>query len=69
MCAVSLVGQWVAEVQSKLSDDSVRIYQYHGQGRLRDVQRLASYDVIVTTYQVSSFICTLCTCHNNENEY
>jgi hypothetical protein len=35
VCAVSLVGQWVAEAQQKLGG-SLRVYQYHGQGRIRD---------------------------------
>jgi len=50
VCAVSLVGQWVTEAQSK-AGGALRIYQYHGQGRSRDVRALAlEYDVVVTTY-------------------
>lgn len=52
VCAVSLVGQWMEEAKSKLSG-SLRIYQYHGQGRNKDAQKLATdYDLVVTTYQV-----------------
>ena len=52
VCAVSLVGQWMEEARSKLNG-SLRMYQYHGQGRNRDVQSLATdYDLVVTTYQV-----------------
>jgi hypothetical protein len=51
VCAVSLVGQWAEEAQSKLGG-SLSIYQYHGQGRLRDAAKLATnYDIVVTTYQ------------------
>lgn len=53
VCAVSLVGQWIDEAKSKLADDSeLRVYMYHGQGRIRDVNTLVeSYDLVVTTYQ------------------
>ncbi|CAL5222943.1 g5380 [Coccomyxa viridis] len=51
ICPVSLVGQWLEEAKSKL-DGSLRLYMYHGTGRIRDAQRLASdYDLVVTTYQ------------------
>lgn len=53
VCAVSLVGQWMEEAKSKLNG-SLHMYQYHGQGRIRDPKRLAvDYDLVVTTYQVS----------------
>ncbi len=52
ICSVSLVGQWLDEAKSKL-DGSLRLYMYHGSGRIRDAQRLATdYDLVVTTYQV-----------------
>ena len=56
VCAVSLVGQWMAEAQSKLdkgpAGTSLRIVMYHGQNRIKDVKKLANdYDVVVTTYQ------------------
>ena len=54
VCAVSLVGQWLDEAKSKL-DGSLRLYMYHGSGRIRDAARLAcDYDLVVTTYQVSA---------------
>lgn len=44
----------MAEANSKLNG-SLRMYQYHGQGRNRDALTLAtSYDLVVTTYQVKS---------------
>lgn len=51
VCAVSLVGQWVEEARRKVADGALRIYQYHGSGRMRDIRRLATeFDVVVTTY-------------------
>ncbi|KAK9808795.1 hypothetical protein WJX72_003802 [[Myrmecia] bisecta] len=50
VCAVSLVGQWCSEAADKLRG-SLRVYMYHGQGRTRDIQKLAmDYDLVVTTY-------------------
>lgn len=57
VCAVSLVGQWLDEAKSKL-DGSLRLYMYHGPGRIRDVGHLATnYDLVVTTYQASKRMC------------
>ena len=64
VCAVSLVGQWMDEAKSKLNG-SLRMYQYHGQGRNKDPVTLAtSYDLVVTTYQVhfTSLLLGLITC-------
>ena len=53
VCAVSLVGQWVAEAKAK-AGGSLRIYQYHGQQRIRDPAKLATnYDLVVTTYGIA----------------
>jgi SNF2 family DNA or RNA helicase len=30
VCAVSLVGQWVEEARSKLTNKGLKIYAYHG---------------------------------------
>ncbi|KAG1670539.1 hypothetical protein FOA52_015404 [Chlamydomonas sp. UWO 241] len=51
VCAVSLVGQWVDEAKSK-SSGSLKILQYHGSNRPKDVKKVAvGYDLVVTTYQ------------------
>lgn len=48
---VSLVGQWVQEARSKLANKKARIIEYHGSNRIRNVRELASYDIVVTTYE------------------
>ena len=51
VCAVSLVGQWVAEAKAKLANaDVLNIHMYHGTNRCRDPEKLAKYDLVVTTY-------------------
>jgi hypothetical protein len=48
---VSLVGQWVTEARSKLANQSLEVIEYHGGSRPRDVNVLATPDVVVTTYE------------------
>ena len=49
---MSLVGQWVSEAKSKMSDDCpLRIHEYHGSNRVRDATKLAEFDLVVTTFE------------------
>ncbi|KAL4518653.1 hypothetical protein Ndes2437B_g00741 [Nannochloris sp. 'desiccata'] len=58
VCAVSLVGQWIAEAQEKTAG-SLKIHMYHGQGRIKDARRLATeFDLVVTTYATLSSDCS-----------
>lgn len=50
VCHVSLVGQWIDEAKSKLSNPGL-VYPYHGQSRKRDAATLAKNAIVVTTYQ------------------
>lgn len=51
VCPVSLVGQWKAEIETRVQEE-VRpsVYIYHGAKRIRDPDALAEFDVIITTY-------------------
>lgn len=51
VCPVSLVGQWKAEIETRVREE-VRpsVYIYHGPKRIRDPDALAEFDVIITTY-------------------
>ncbi|CAJ1949446.1 unnamed protein product [Cylindrotheca closterium] len=51
ICPVSLVGQWIEEAKSKLSNPGL-LYPYHGGNRIRDAETLAKNAIVVTTYQV-----------------
>jgi superfamily II DNA or RNA helicase len=55
ICPVSLVGQWCSEARSKLKGGSnLKIHEYHGQRRIRDPKILATFDLVVTTYETLS---------------
>lgn len=49
ICPVSLVGQWIQE--AKKFTPQLSVYMYHGSGRSRDPAKLATFDIVVTTYQ------------------
>ena len=52
---MSLVGQWVSEAKSKMSDDCpLKIHEYHGSNRVRDAAKLAEFDLVVTTFETLS---------------
>ena len=49
---MSLVGQWVSEAKSKLTNNAaLKIYEYYGSNRIRDSKKLAEYDLVVTTFE------------------
>lgn len=52
-CHLSLVGQWIEEAKSKLTDPGL-VYAYHGGNRKRDPMILAQNSIVVTTYATLS---------------
>jgi hypothetical protein len=53
VCMVSLVGQWIDEIRSKLSGDAACSIQcYHGSNRKKNPSLLSQHDVVVTTYSI-----------------
>eukprot|EP00656_Telonema_subtile_P044995 TRINITY_DN51260_c0_g1_i2.p1 TRINITY_DN51260_c0_g1~~TRINITY_DN51260_c0_g1_i2.p1 ORF type:complete len:585 (-),score=151.12 TRINITY_DN51260_c0_g1_i2:6-1760(-) len=48
VCPVSVVGQWRAEVREKAP--ALTCCVYHGQHRVRDLSKLSSFDIVLTTY-------------------
>jgi len=50
VCHVSLVGQWIDEAKSKLSDPGL-VYPYHGQNRKCNAATLAQNSIVVTMFQ------------------
>lgn len=49
---LALIRQWEAEVKEKVAGShGMRVYVHHGPGRTKSAKELASYDIVVTTYQ------------------
>jgi SNF2 family DNA or RNA helicase len=53
ICPVSLVGQWISEAKSKLSDPG-HVYAYYGTNRKRDARLLSEKSIVVTTFETVS---------------
>ncbi|XP_071995106.1 transcription termination factor 2-like isoform X2 [Engystomops pustulosus] len=54
ICPASLVHHWKKEVEKRVSEGRLTVYLYHGANRDKDCQRLAQYDIVVTTYSLVS---------------
>jgi DNA repair protein RAD5 len=53
VCPVALLRQWESELRSKVRPGSLRILQYHGPKRLKDVIKVAKgYDIVLTSYSI-----------------
>lgn len=49
---LSVLRNWVDQIEHHLAPKSVSIKVYHGTGKKKDVKLLSQFDVVVTTYQV-----------------
>jgi SNF2 family DNA or RNA helicase len=47
VCMVSLVGQWIEEIRTKLTAEAgVSVYCYHGSSRKKDPKEISKHDVV-----------------------
>ena len=49
---LSTIANWEEQVAAHIEDDTLKTYIYHGNNRIQDVNLLAKYDLVVTTYAV-----------------
>ncbi|KAK4170995.1 putative ATP-dependent helicase [Triangularia setosa] len=51
---LALIRQWEAEIKEKVDKDilELKVCVHHGPQRTKDVNQLAKYDVVITTYQI-----------------
>lgn len=50
VCPLSTVANWEEQIKQHLAPDSLTYHIYHGQNRIKDVDELAEYDLVITTY-------------------
>lgn len=50
VCPLSTVTNWEEQIKQHIRSGSLNCHIYHGPNRIRDVARLASFDVVITTY-------------------
>ncbi|KAF1956883.1 hypothetical protein CC80DRAFT_471150 [Byssothecium circinans] len=52
---LALIKQWEAEIADKVSKShSLKVLVHHGSSRTKSIEKLKTYDVVITTYQVLS---------------
>ncbi|KAK3261943.1 hypothetical protein CYMTET_29182 [Cymbomonas tetramitiformis] len=49
VAALSIVGQWKRELAAAVKGTPLRVHQYYGDARIRNLAALAQYDVVITT--------------------
>ncbi|KAL5594693.1 hypothetical protein BROUX41_001609 [Berkeleyomyces rouxiae] len=50
VCPLSTITNWEEQIKAHIKPDGLTYYIYHGAHRIKDVEKLADYDLILTTY-------------------
>lgn len=50
ICPASIIHQWNNEISKHCKNKTVCVHIYHGSDRIKSIERLLEYDVIITTY-------------------
>lgn len=50
VCPLSTVSNWEEQIKQHIKPDSFSYYVYHGSNRIKDTEKLAKYDLVITTY-------------------
>ncbi|KAK4126305.1 hypothetical protein N657DRAFT_654711 [Parathielavia appendiculata] len=50
VCPLSTVTNWEEQIKQHIKPDSFTYYIYHGPNRNKDVEQLANFDLVITTY-------------------
>lgn len=51
---LSTVANWEEQISAHVKKESLKYYVFHGPNRIQDVDELAEYDLIITTYSIVS---------------
>lgn len=49
---LSTVNNWVGQIKEHIEENGLSYYVFHGSNRTSDVERLAQYDLVITTYSI-----------------
>lgn len=47
---LSTIANWEEQIKQHTKPGSLKYYIYHGAGRIKDVEKLAEFDIVITTY-------------------
>jgi SNF2-related domain len=51
---LTTIVNWEEQIKQHLKPGSLKVYIYHGNNRLNDIEELATYDLVITTYNIAS---------------
>lgn len=49
---LSTVNNWVGQIKEHIAENGLSYYVFHGSNRTSDVDKLAKYDLVITTYSI-----------------
>ncbi|KAG0623190.1 hypothetical protein M758_3G155200 [Ceratodon purpureus] len=52
VCPLSVLSNWVTQLEEHTEPGSLSVYLYHGPDRIRDPKLLAQFDIVLTTYNI-----------------
>lgn len=52
VCPTSVLSNWVEQINVHLIAGQITVYQYHGPKREQNLEELAKYDIVITTYNI-----------------
>ena len=47
---LSTIANWEEQIKQHIRPGTLKVHIYHGAGRVKDITRLADYDLVITTY-------------------
>ncbi|KAK1699732.1 SNF2 family domain-containing protein [Colletotrichum godetiae] len=50
VCPLSTVTNWEEQIKQHIAPGEISYYIYHGSNRIKDVEKLADFDLVITTY-------------------
>ncbi|KAL1912235.1 hypothetical protein Sste5344_002068 [Sporothrix stenoceras] len=50
VCPLSTITNWEEQIKQHLEPDSLKYHIYHGQNRIKDIDQLSEFDLVITTY-------------------
>ncbi|KAK2612578.1 hypothetical protein QQS21_001349 [Conoideocrella luteorostrata] len=50
VCPLSTVTNWEEQMKQHVAEGSISCHIYHGSNRIKDVNKLAEFDIVITTY-------------------
>lgn len=50
VCPSSVCSTWKNQLQEHTESGSLKLYKYYGENKIKDVEELKKYDIVLTTY-------------------